>query len=83
MADFEFVRCGLNAEHPEEYDLSENPERPGTYQWEALDDDGARELIVANVEQWVDTAAFDEVRRRELWAEERMKGILKGAAEKW
>ncbi|MCH7571064.1 MAG: hypothetical protein IH919_10955, partial [Deltaproteobacteria bacterium] len=29
----------------DEYNVPENPERPGTYQWEGLDDDAAQALI--------------------------------------
>ncbi len=44
-ADFEFVHCGLSMEQVRKYGLPENPEKPGQYQWEALSDDGAQEII--------------------------------------
>ncbi|MBA7591528.1 hypothetical protein ES708_33687 [subsurface metagenome] len=40
-----FHRVGINREQIEELRLPENPERSGTYQWEALDDNQARQLI--------------------------------------
>lgn len=40
-----FQRVGLTEEQVEEFAVPENPERPGTWQWEALTDDQARELI--------------------------------------
>lgn len=43
--DFEFIRVGLLDEHVDKYDIPENPERPGTFQWEGLSDEGAAELI--------------------------------------
>lgn len=48
-----FVRVGLNQEHIDQWHLPENPERQGEYQWEALGDEQARELIEdAITEHW-------------------------------
>jgi len=58
----EFVRCGLNPGQPEQFNIPENFEKPGTYQWEALDDAAAEHLITEAIKPWVDQAAFDEVR---------------------
>lgn len=44
-AALHYHRVGINAEHIEELGLIENPEHPGAYQWEALDDDQAEALI--------------------------------------
>lgn len=41
----EFVWCGLTEEQAEKFNLPENPEEPGHYQWEALTDPQAREII--------------------------------------
>ena len=64
-ADFTFVRCGLNPGHEAEFSLMENPEKPGTYQWEALDDAGARELIQRNLLEFVSPGRYSEVEARE------------------
>lgn len=40
----EFVRCGLTEEQVEKYGIPENPDHPG-YQWEALTDAQASEII--------------------------------------
>lgn len=64
LKPFEFIRVGLNNEHPEKYEIPENPERPGTYQWEGLSDEGAAELI-AYAEDYIDLDAFDRVKDRE------------------
>lgn len=45
LSDFEFIRVGLLERHVDEFDIPENPERPGTFQWEGLSDEGAAELI--------------------------------------
>ncbi len=63
---FTFTRIGLNDEHVGQYSIPENPERPGTWQWEGLEDDAAEELIgVAN--DYLDQDAFDGVSKREEW----------------
>jgi hypothetical protein len=41
------TRCGLTLEQVQKYDLPENFEKPGQYQWEALEDWQAREIIEA------------------------------------
>ena len=42
--DFTFVRCGLTMAQVHKYDIPERIEKPG-YQWEALTDSAAREII--------------------------------------
>ena len=44
--------------------MPENPERPGTYQWEGLDDGAAQELI-GQVENYLDQGAFQTVIEQE------------------
>lgn len=51
-ADFEYYRVGINAEHIKKYDLPDNPEKPGTYQWEALDETASTELISEVLKYW-------------------------------
>lgn len=64
LDNFTFTRIGLNEDQVDQYSIQENPERPGTYQWEGVDDDAAQELIgLAN--DAVDTVAFSEVADRE------------------
>jgi len=48
--DFKYERAGLTPGDEDTYDIPETPERPGTYQWEALDDDTAGRLITHAVE---------------------------------
>jgi len=33
---FQFIRCGINKEHIHTFQLPEQPDKPGAYQWEAL-----------------------------------------------
>ena len=63
---FEWIRVGLTDQQVIDYDIPENPERPGSYQWEAVPDAAAEELIgLAN--QYLDQDAFDEVAKRAEW----------------
>ncbi len=64
-AGFQFIRCGLNDGDPERYDIPENFDKPGEYQWEALSDAGAKEIITSNIDKFVHHGAFSEVKQRE------------------
>jgi hypothetical protein len=41
----DFKWCGLTKEQAEEFNLPENPEKPGQFQWEALTDPQAKGII--------------------------------------
>jgi hypothetical protein len=43
---FDFERVGLTEEQAKRFGLPENPEKPGNFQWEALEDQDAEKLIV-------------------------------------
>jgi hypothetical protein len=43
---FDFETVGLTEEQAKGFGLPENPEKPGSFQWEALDDRDAKKLIV-------------------------------------
>lgn len=64
LDQFHFARVGINEDHIERFNIPENPERPGTYQWEALDDGAAQELI-GQANKWVDQAAIEKVKGEE------------------
>ncbi len=72
LEDFEFTRVGLNPDHPAQYNIPENPERPGTYQWEGLDDGAAQELIERSL-VYLDLEAFDRVVEKEGNVTDQMK----------
>jgi len=78
--DFEWVRVGLNEEHTKRWTLPDNPKKPGEYQWEALDDEAARELIQGSLERETDRNAIVGVLQREketteLWRNKGWNGI--------
>ncbi len=58
--DFEFHHCGLSSEQVEKYGIPEDPDRPGKYQWEALTDEQACEIITGAVAEWIDDDIIDE-----------------------
>lgn len=76
---FQFVRCGINKEHITRFDLIENPEKPGTYQWEALGEDAAKELILGNLEKFWSLSDIEKVQEREAEADEEWTEIVNEA----
>lgn len=64
-ADFEFIRAGLNWGHEIEFGIPEHPDKPGTYQWEALDDAQARELIERSLQPFCDDGDNSETEEEE------------------
>jgi hypothetical protein len=72
---FYFHRVGINQDQIERLNIPENPERPGTYQWEGLDDEAAQALI-AESNELLDFDAFDEVKTKEKEILDRFKKKL-------
>ncbi len=64
-ADFEFIRCGINDEQIDTLEIPENPDKPGTYQWEALDEDQAENMILDNLSKYIDLDRVQSVIRKE------------------
>ena len=77
---FEYVRCGLNAGDGERFGIPENPDEPGEYQWEALDDPTAARLIQESVARYVSTGVIREIEQREAEAEAELRAYLSGFA---
>ena len=69
---FDWTRAGLNPGDEDRYEIVENPERRGTYQWEALDDDTAGTLITAAVAPYLDIPAGDACEKED---ERRLKAF--------
>ena len=82
-ADFAFIRCGLNPGDEVRFSMLENPDKPGTYQWEALDADHAAALITAEVGRYVDPAAFATVEAEEAEATARFQQQVKKWIKRW
>jgi len=62
--DFWYERCGLTLEQAQKYDLPESINKPGEYQWEALTDEAAREIIESSVSKYVDLDLIDKVNKQ-------------------
>ena len=73
--DFEFIYCGLTVDQAKEYGVPENPDKPSQYQWEALRDKQAEEIINTEV-----TKHYTIERIREVEVTE--KELLKAWKEK-
>lgn len=76
--DFDFARVGLNEGDAERYNIRDNPEHPGTYQWEALDGDAAGQMIEDAVSQYVNLDAIKCVEAREQENERALLEYLQG-----
>lgn len=57
--DIRLHRVGLNPGDEDTFNIPQNPERPGTYQWEALTDEQARQLI-QRANDDIDFAALED-----------------------
>lgn len=67
-----YHRLGINEEQIEDLDIPENPDRPGTYQWEALDDEQASTLI-DSANELLDITAFEKIGKQEEAITRRLK----------
>jgi hypothetical protein len=65
-ADVEVKWCGLNADQARAMDVPENPDKPGDFQWEALTDDQAREIIGHALQEHVDLDEIEAARKLAL-----------------
>lgn len=79
---FNLVRYGLTEDQAVEYRVPENPDKPGDYQWEALNDDAAGSLIESAVQEYIDPeliAMADEEAQR---LADEMEADIRPAIEK-
>jgi hypothetical protein len=51
-APFDVERVGLTIEQAREFGLPENPDKPDSYQWEALENDHAEKLILESLSKY-------------------------------
>jgi hypothetical protein len=75
-APFKFIHCGLNAEQVARHNVPENIEHPDAYQWEALTDEAAREIIKENLDNFLRHDAFTQIAHREAKASEWLNNTL-------
>lgn len=67
---FDFIHCGLSIEQVQRLQVPEDPERPGKYQWEALTDAQAREIISTEIGEYISEDVIDETHARATELEE-------------
>lgn len=83
-APFEFIHCGLTLDQVQFYGVPENPEKPGEYQWEALPDAAAREIILSSAGPFISHGGFSAVQEREqratAWLREQLAALTPPAA---
>lgn len=82
-ADFTFIRCGLTEAQVRRYNVPENDEKPGEYQWEALSDAGAREIITDNVRPYLRLDAFTKVEDAERAATQWARAQVADLGARW
>ena len=75
-APFEFVWCGLNQEQIKKFKLPRNPEKPKEYQWEALDDPQAKEILLGSLSKYWDLDTIDALKTEETKDAERWIKLL-------
>ncbi|MFA6977009.1 MAG: hypothetical protein WC194_09870 [Mesotoga sp.] len=78
-ADFDFYRAGLNPGDEHRYNIQENPDRPGTFQWEALDDSTAKELITRTIKKFLDVDLFKKTVEEQKLITHRVQAKLTAA----
>ncbi|MCB0110509.1 MAG: hypothetical protein KDE53_31525, partial [Caldilineaceae bacterium] len=80
---FEFIPCGLTLEQVKRYHVPENLDKPGEFQWEALSDEGAREIISEGVKPYLRLDALNAVDQREQAVNTWVRHEMAGLAERW
>jgi hypothetical protein len=77
-ASFDFFHCGLNEEQVRRYDVPQNIEHPGAYQWEAITDHAAQEIITGNLAKFMRHDAIKAVIERENKITQWLAGTFAG-----
>jgi hypothetical protein len=80
--DFEYKRCGLTIEQVKQYNMPEG-DKPGQYQWEALEDSAAKEIITSNIDQYLRHDAFVEIEQEETRATAWLNKKLSELVDEW
>ena len=82
-APFQFIPCGLTLEQVKHYNVPENFDKPGEFQWEALSDEGAREIISNGLQPFLRPDALSEIAEREKFINVWVREELEGLTAKW
>lgn len=82
-AGFHFYWCGVTAEQVRRYGIPEDPDKPGQYQWEALSDTMAAEVIRQSMAGLVRQDAIVKVQQKAQQATEWLRVRLADIADEW
>ncbi|MBA7469713.1 hypothetical protein ES707_04986 [subsurface metagenome] len=77
-AAFEIVWCGLTKEQAEKYGIPHSIEKQG-FQWEALDDEAASEIIRESLDRFIDRSIIKEAEKEANEQEEHWSDIVREA----
>lgn len=75
---FEIVWCGLTKAQAKKYGIPESIEKKG-YQWEALSDESASEIIKASLDKYIDPKIMEEAERERVESEDHWSEIIREA----
>jgi len=79
-AAFEIIWCGLTEDQAEKYGVPHSVEKQG-YQWEALDDDAASEIIRDSLDRFIDRSIIKEAEKEKAEEGEYWAGLVRKAIE--
>lgn len=63
--EFTAYRAGLNLEQINKYNIQEDPEKPGKFQWEAVGDTPAREIVIGSLDALLLHDTISEIEKAE------------------
>ena len=78
---FHFIRCGINKDQIEQWNLVESFDKEGTFQWEAVSEDNAMDLIVRSIERYWSLKKIEQTRIKEQQITQRWKELITKALD--
>lgn len=74
--DFDFEVCGITLDQVKKYNVPENFEKPGDYQWVGLNDAQAGEIITAAVKKYINLDIIEQRKKESEVLTQKMKTKL-------
>ena len=78
---FDIFYCGLTQGQAEEFGVPENFEKPGQYQWEAINDEAAGEMIQMELYNYISPDVIQEVQAKGEKAKKRWQPKVRRALD--
>ena len=79
--DFKIIRCGLTEDQAIKYGIPHSIEKAG-YQWEALNDESAAEIIKSSLNKYIDNSIIEQVEIETHEEEEKWTELIHRIIEK-